>query len=124
MTTLEQRIEKAARDYANMSNLDWSHEGVRYDCRRAASQWATLLLPEFHTAPPTHWLAPWSATEDMVTKAAGTEAMQLVDGAIGVAYAHGFRSPLLSWDKSPLAQAYAAFRDAHLAEPVPDSRTA
>lgn len=83
--TLEERIEAAARAlfeklFRSAERLDGNHiwsqadERIKDGMRAEARVVGEAFAPELFSSPPTHWIAPWKATEEMVEAFAEKQA--------------------------------------------------
>ena len=65
--TDEQRIEAVAKMVCpNGINDACIRAGVCECCREIAEHYLRAAYPELHGDKPSHWLAPWEASEEMV----------------------------------------------------------
>lgn len=71
--TLEERIGVAARAIKDFCDGYLEHIGAIADPRSFQHFYAEAALraafPELFSDPPSHWLAPWEATEEMIAAA-------------------------------------------------------
>ena len=99
--TLGERIEKGADEILRIG------AGIveDNDAYNAAEHLAEIMFPEIFTDPPTMWLAPWEATNDMISTAQDEfhlKAVQVIGDVLGM---------------TAIAEVYQRLRTAHLDKP-------